>query len=151
MHRIGIVGFGAIASGEHLPCILADPDFDLVAIASPGPSPPVGGAPHFASLETMLAGTQVDAVALCTPPWVRHRIALAAIAAGKSVLMEKPPAATMGAAIEMVTAAKQRGVVLFATWHSQYNAAVDRAREILADDPPCANHGDFRHRYLPTA
>ncbi len=43
----------------------------------------------------MLALADLDAVAICTPPQVRHAIARDAIEAGKHVLLEKPPTATL--------------------------------------------------------
>jgi D-galactose 1-dehydrogenase len=74
----------------------------------------------------------IDAVAVCTPPQMRHAHARAALAAGKHVLLEKPSTATLTelADLEAFAAAEKR--VLFTTWHSQYNAAVDRAKTALA-------------------
>jgi D-galactose 1-dehydrogenase len=53
------------------------------------------------------------------------------LAAGKHVLLEKPPAATLSELEDLRHAAQAAGRVVFTTWHSQYNAAVDEARRRL--------------------
>jgi D-galactose 1-dehydrogenase len=74
----------------------------------------------------------LNAVAVCTPPQVRYATARAALAAGKHVMLEKPPAATLSELHELARFADGVGKVLFTTWHSQYNAAVDAAKKALA-------------------
>jgi predicted dehydrogenase len=75
----------------------------------------------------------LDAVAVCTPPGVRHRVARDALEAGKHVLLEKPPAATLGEVADLERRAAAAGRVLFAAWHSRFNPAVEAARARLAD------------------
>ena len=75
----------------------------------------------------------IDAVALCTPPQVRHAQAAAALKAGKHVLLEKPPGATVSELDPLIAAARQTGRTLFATWHSRFAPAVEPARAFLAD------------------
>ena len=129
--RLAIVGLGKIARDQHLPTIARTDDFDLVAIASHHGR--LDSVPCFASLSELLAsGIEVDAVALCTPPQGRHTIAKQAIDAGLHVMLEKPPAATLAEAHSLEEAARQRGVTLFATWHSRDAAAVAAARLWLA-------------------
>jgi D-galactose 1-dehydrogenase len=89
--------------------------------------------PCFASLDDLLASSvEVDVVALCTPPQGRYTIAKQAIEDGLHVMLEKPPAATLAEAHSLEEAAEQRGVTLFATWHSREAAAVAPARLWLA-------------------
>ncbi|OAF10561.1 galactose 1-dehydrogenase [Bradyrhizobium centrolobii] len=129
--RIAIVGFGKIARDQHVGAIAATPGATLAAVASRNASLP--GLPHFATIEELLEkGPPIDAVSLCTPPQVRRAQAAAALAAGKHVMLEKPPGtgvAELDPLIEMATAAKR---TLFATWHSRYAPAVEPAREWLA-------------------
>ncbi len=95
--RIAIVGYGKIAKDQHVPSIAADPRVVLAAVVSPR-APADAGVPVFPSTEAMLEAMagELDAVAVCTPPTVRLAIAQAAFAAGLDVLLEKPPAATLG-------------------------------------------------------
>ena len=71
-------------------------------------------------------------VAVNTPPGVRHAIAHEALAAGKDVLLEKPPATTLSEVVDLEDFARAKGRVLFATWHSIFNPAVDEARALIA-------------------
>jgi len=130
--RIGIVGYGQIARVQHLPAIAADPSFTVAAIASPPPAEPPSGVPLFPDLAAMLAGAELDAVALCTPPRVRGALARQALGAGKHVLLEKSPAATATEARALLDQAAHRGVTVFAGWHSMFAAAVEPLREVLA-------------------
>lgn len=131
MTRLALIGVGKIARDQHLPAIAGNAAFDLVATASPHGR--VEGVPGYADLAELLAnGPQVEAVALCTPPDVRHAVAAQAIAAGLHVMLEKPPAATVTEANDLVTQAAEAGVTLQATWHSRHAPAVAPAKAWLA-------------------
>jgi D-galactose 1-dehydrogenase len=134
--RIGVIGLGQIARKRHLPAIAAHDGFALAGLASLGGGPDVAGLPVHAHHRTMLATCDLDAVAICTPPAARFAIARDALRAGKHVLLEKPPAGTLGEAEALARLAAREGRVLFATWHSQYNTAVEAARRFLADKAP---------------
>lgn len=129
--RVGIVGVGKIARDQHIPAIAADPALELVAVASHSPADV--GVPAFGSLEAMLEqGPHLDAIALCTPPQARRETALIALRAGKHVLLEKPPGATVGEVSDLSVLAAERGVTLFAAWHSRFAAGVPAARAWLS-------------------
>lgn len=132
--RIAIAGFGKIARDQHLPAIAADPRFELVAIASSHGDPELG-LPWFATADQLLEAMEgrIDAVAICTPPQVRHGIAQQALAAGLAVLLEKPPAATLGEIEDLERRAASAHRALYTAWHSQHAAAVPKAAELLAD------------------
>jgi D-galactose 1-dehydrogenase len=130
--RIAIVGLGKIARDQHIPSIAATDGVELVAIASRNAS--LDGVAHFATLDELLVkASNIDAVALCTPPQGRHAQAAAALKAGKHVLLEKPPGATVSELGPLVAAARQTGRTLFATWHSRFAPAVEPARAFLAN------------------
>ncbi|WP_426440784.1 Gfo/Idh/MocA family protein [Bradyrhizobium genosp. P] len=129
--RIAIVGFGEIARRRHVPAIAKTAGAALVAVVDPVKLPPE--LPHFHSLQELLHnGPAIDAVALCTPPQVRRAQAATALAAGKHVLLEKPPGATVAELTPLMTAAQDAGRSLFAAWHSRYAPAVEPARHLLA-------------------
>lgn len=84
-------------------------------------------------LEALLADPAVDAVYISTTNELHRDQALAAIAAGKHVLCEKPLALSLDDAKAMVAAARRRGVV-FGTNHHLRNAASHRAmRDAIRD------------------
>jgi D-galactose 1-dehydrogenase len=129
--RIAIVGFGQIARRQHVPAIAATPGARLVAIADPEAAP--ADVPHFAGLNELLRdGPAFDAVALCTPPQVRSAQAAIALAAGKHVLLEKPPGKSLSEIAPLCAAAKAAGRTLFTAWHSQFAAGIEPVRQLLA-------------------
>ncbi|SCW43021.1 Gfo/Idh/MocA family protein [Ancylobacter rudongensis] len=132
--RLALVGLGKIARDQHLPAIAATEGIELVAVASRNAS--LDGVAHFATLADLLAsGEAIDAVALCTPPQGRHDLAAQALNAGKHVLLEKPPGATVSELGPLVAAAQASSRTLFATWHSRFAPAVEPARAFLSEVP----------------
>jgi predicted dehydrogenase len=128
--RMGIVGVGKIARDQHIPRIAANPAFKLVAIASRHGTVP--GVANFLSLEEMLAGApELDAVAICTPPQTHYEMARKVLNAGRHVLMEKPPCASITQLEHLVQLARAVGCSLYQTWHSQHARAVEPARAVL--------------------
>ena len=133
-YRIAVIGLGEIGLKRHLPVIAAHPRFETIASAKRHPvDAPLGGRQYRDYREMLAVETAIEAVVIATPPDIRCRIALDAIAAGKHVLLEKPPFATLAEFRLVRQAAARAGVTLLGGWHSQFNQAVDRAREILAD------------------
>jgi len=130
-HRIAVIGVGKIAIDQHLPVIDKSPHFEVAATVSgrgiQHRDLPVFGTPA----ELYKALPEVGIVAICTPPGVRHTYVREALAAGKHVLMEKPPTPTISELDDLVAFARKQKRVLFQTWHSRYNEAVDATRKIL--------------------
>ena len=130
--RIAIIGYGKIAEDEHVPSIAGNERFELVANVG-SKAPREGAVPGFARHPEMFdAVSDIDAVAICTPPSVRYDIARECIERGLHVLLEKPPATTLSEIEDLACLAEGRQVTLFTTWHSQYNPAVDAAAQALA-------------------
>jgi len=80
----------------------------------------------------VLARDDVDAVAIATPAGTHATLALAALRAGKHVLVEKPLAHSTAAARLMVTEARAQGLVLMTDHTYCYTPAVLRMRELIA-------------------
>ena len=143
--RIALVGFGQIARAEHLPAICADNRFSLAAVVTRGGEPHLG-VPCFSDFRAMLqdmAG-RIDAVALCTPPAVRHDIARQAIGQGLAVLLEKPPSVTLGEIAELERMARHNGTALYTAWHSQHAAGVSGAARVIAGHDIASLHIAWR-------
>jgi predicted dehydrogenase len=129
--RLGLVGYGKIAQDQHVPAIRANAAFQLVAVATQGQ--PCAGVENFTSLGELLAnGPEVDAIAFCTPPQGRFALVQQALAAGKHVLVEKPPCATLGEAMALVSQVEAQGVSGLFAWHSRYAPGIEVARNWLA-------------------
>jgi D-galactose 1-dehydrogenase/L-arabinose 1- dehydrogenase len=129
--KLGLVGIGKIARDQHVPALARSIDFDLCAAASRHNR--LEGVEHYSNVEDMLAARpELDAVSLCTPPDGRYEQAAAVLRAGKHLMLEKPPAATVSEIEALALMAAASGMTLFATWHSREAAEVDAARDWLA-------------------
>ena len=130
--RIAIIGFGKIARDQHVPAIAADARFELAAVATSSGDPGLG-VPWYETAASLFDGMRgkLDAVAICTPPQVRYDLARDALDSGLSVLLEKPPAATLGEVEDLERRAIGARRALYASWHSQHAAAVPVAAELL--------------------
>jgi D-galactose 1-dehydrogenase len=133
--RIGIVGLGKIARDQHIPSLLADPHFQLVAAATTSGTSPVD-IPVYSTLGAMIGATpELQAVTLCTPPQERCTLAREALDHGLHVMLEKPPGVTVGEVEELIGRARARHLTLFASWHSRAAPAVEIARTWIASRP----------------
>jgi D-galactose 1-dehydrogenase len=128
--RLGLVGYGKIAQDQHVPAIRANPQFELVSVATLGQ--PCPGVDNFSSLAELLAhGPQVDAIAFCTPPQGRFALVQQALEAGKHVLVEKPPCSTLGEAMSLIDEVERAGVSGLFAWHSRFAPGVTNAKAWL--------------------
>lgn len=114
-------------------------DWDLVAVCDLDPlrAEKVIGARSTVEVETsvekLFARTDLDAVAIATPARTHAALAIAALEAGKHVLVEKPLADTVEAAEAMIAAADRAGRVLMLDHTFCYTPAVGAIREAVAD------------------
>ena len=129
--KIALVGIGKIARDQHVPTLRAAPEWELAATASRSGS--VEGVEAFASVGALLAARpDIPVVSLCLPPVPRYAAACAALEAGRHVMLEKPPGATLSECHALAALAQRQGVALFASWHSRAAPAVAAARAWLA-------------------
>ncbi|MGV8855119.1 MAG: Gfo/Idh/MocA family protein [Devosia sp.] len=142
--KIAVIGVGKIAQDQHLPVIDNSQDFELAATVSTR-GLAHNGLPVFKSpAELYAAMPEIAVVSICTPPGIRHQYVREALDAGKDVMMEKPPTTTISELDDLIAHARRLDRVLYQTWHSQYNPAVDRARAILAEQGVTAARIDWR-------
>ena len=84
-------------------------------------------------LRLLVEDPEVDAVYIATPHPLHRDQALAAIAAGKHVLVEKPMAMTAADATAVTTAAAEAGVLAMEAMWTRYLPQTDVLRQVLAD------------------
>ena len=129
--KVALVGIGKIALDQHVPAIAASSDWDLAATVSrKGSVEGVEAHGDFAAFLT--ARPDVPVVSLCMPPVPRFAYAEAALKAGRHVMLEKPPGATLAEVHALTALAAARGLSLYATWHSRMAYAVAPAKAWLA-------------------
>jgi D-galactose 1-dehydrogenase len=141
--KIALVGIGKIAVDQHVPAINASPDWDLVATVSRKGQ--VAGVEGFTTLEAMLAvRPEVEVVSLALPPVPRFAYAWAALQAGKHVMLEKPPGATLAEVHALQALAAEKGLTLYTTWHSRMAHAVAPAKAWLSGKTVTRAHITWR-------
>jgi D-galactose 1-dehydrogenase len=130
--KVALVGIGKIARDQHVPALAASVDWELAATVSR--SGTVEGVEAFTDFAAMLEKRpDIGMVSLCMPPMPRFAYAEAALRAGRHVMLEKPPGATLAEVHALEALAAAQGVTLYATWHSRMAEAVAAAKAWLSD------------------
>jgi predicted dehydrogenase len=130
---IGLVGVGRHGSRyvQHLRHDLPEAALTAICRRSGGASYPGTDIPLYDDYRKMIADPRVEAVVVVTPPSLCPPICLAAVAAGKAVLIEKPLALTGREARAMVTAAENRHVLLMTAHTMRFDPTIVLVKEQL--------------------
>jgi predicted dehydrogenase len=123
----GIIGTGMIAH-LHAKAIQAMPGGAVVACFNQNPEKARKFAEEYGcracdTLEAMLSDPQVQIVTICTPSGAHREPALAAAAAGKHVVVEKPLEITLERCDDIIRACEQAGVRLCTIFPSRFSPA----------------------------
>ena len=125
--RCAIVGYGLAGKTFHAPLIAATPGLELYAVASSRPDAVRSDWPNVepvADFESLLADPRVDLIVIATPDELHASQAIAALKAGKHVVVDKPFAATLAdaqaIAAEAARSAKTCTVFQNCRWDSDF-------------------------------
>jgi UDP-N-acetyl-2-amino-2-deoxyglucuronate dehydrogenase len=136
----GIIGCGWVAPAHAWGVrSLADEDVRLLAVADQDLPRARELAERFgaegihADYRELLARDDIAAVSVCLPDFLHRDVTLAAVAAGKHVLCEKPLALDVAGADEMVEAAERAGVGLGLVMNHRYFPDNIRAKAAVSD------------------
>lgn len=159
MIRMGIIGYGYW--GPNLVRNFTEcPGSQVVAVSDQRPERLAIVKKRYPAVEVtsdyqeLLGNPQIDAVAIATPVSTHHALTIAALKAGKHVLVEKPMAASTEQAIEMRDEANSRGLVLLVDHTFVYTGAVRKIHDLIASgelgeiyyyDSVRVNLGLFQH------
>jgi predicted dehydrogenase len=77
--------------------------------------------------------SRIDAVAIATPVHTHYDLALAALKAGKHVLVEKPLAQTSDQALRLIDAADRRNLLLMVDHTFLYTPAIRKIRDLIQE------------------
>lgn len=137
MISIGIVGYGywgpnlvrnfSEASGSRVVAVCDLREENLAAVAKRYPA--IRTTTDFGDL---LRDTTIDAIAVATPVRSHFELALAALKAGKHVLVEKPMTQTADQARRLIDAAEQHRRILMVDHTFVYTSAVRKIRELVS-------------------
>ncbi len=131
---IGCGGFGLFALQQFTQV----PGVRLVGVAATHRPASLAAAARFGventdDLDAFLGRGDLDVVYIATPPFLHHAQALAALRAGKHVIVEKPLALTIAQANELVAVARSRDLLLVTNLMQRYNPLFDAVRRLVED------------------
>src|ERR1700712_1160780 len=135
--RIGVIGAGVMGS-NHARVLAGLPDTTLVGIVDPLPAhrtraTELTGCRSFANIDELI-GEGIDAVTIAAPTHLHHEVALACIAHGIHVLVEKPIASSVEEGREIVAAAAHAGVTLMVGHVERFNPAVAAIKQAISGE-----------------
>ena len=135
--RVGVIGVGVMGS-NHARVFAGLPGAELVGVADPDrkqatSSPARSAAPAVADVDELL-DLGVDAVTIAAPTHLHRDIALACIARGVHVLVEKPIASSVEEGRDIIAAARRAGVTLMVGHVERFNPAVEAIKDAIRDE-----------------
>jgi predicted dehydrogenase len=151
--RVGLIGYGLAGAVFHAPLIASTPGLQLVSVVTGNPDrqaqarrehPGVGILGHVDEL--WQAADQHDLVVVATSNAAHLPLGLAAVQAGLAVVVDKPLAPTAADGRRLVTAARERGVLLTVFHNRRWDGDLLTLRRLLADGALGSVHR-FESRY----
>lgn len=137
--RWGVIGPGRIA-GKVVGDLPLVPGAELAAVASRTSKARAeafaaehGAARAYGSYEEIIADPDVDVLYIATPHPQHRAVALAGLAAGKALLVEKAFTVSTAATQEIVDAAGKASVFVMEAMWTRFQPAIVRMRELIAD------------------
>ena len=145
--RVALMGVGAIAQVVHLPVLDDLDEVELTAVCDvdnvrANALAARFGIPHiFRKDEDVFRSDLIDAIIICTPSYLHEEQAIAALEAGKHVLVEKPLALTPESVERVIAAAERTGRTLMVAMNNRYRPDTAALR-------PFAQNGELGEVFL---
>src|SRR5665647_809651 len=135
--RIGVVGVGVMGS-NHARVFAGLPDTQLVAVADPDAKQAefvarTLGCAAVTDIDALL-DLKLDAVTIAAPTHLHRDIALACIARGVHVMVEKPIASSVEEGNEIINAARRAGLTLMVGHVERFNPAVEAIKDAIRNE-----------------
>jgi predicted dehydrogenase len=133
--RLGVIGCGGFGLFA-LQQFTQVPGVKLVGMAATHQPASLAAAARFGvenvdDLGEFLKRDDLDVVYIATPPFLHHAQAMAALEAGKHVIVEKPLAMTVGEADELLAVARKHDRLVVANLMQRYNPLFDAVRRLI--------------------
>jgi scyllo-inositol 2-dehydrogenase (NADP+) len=139
--RTAVVGYGLAGSVFHAPLVSATDGLALSTVVTSNPDRAAAARERYpdirvvASVDELLAGRgvahEIDLVVVASPNASHVPVALAAIRAGHHVVVDKPVAATVAAAVELRDEAAAAGVLLSVFHNRRFDGDALTVRDLL--------------------
>jgi predicted dehydrogenase len=133
----GLIGCGDISRKRVAPAVRDIPECDLIAISRARRelaeefAGEFGARRWYDDWRELIADEDVDAVYIATPVNLHAEQTIAAAAAGKHVLCEKPMAMDVAQCDRMIAACREHGVKLCIAYYRHFYPVIGRIREII--------------------
>ena len=135
--RLAIAGFGLVGR-RHATAIAQAPGAELACVIEPAaPSRQAAsglGVRTYESIEDAFAREGIDGVILATPNALHVEQALACVAQGCPVLVEKPIATRASDAESLLQEGERKGVPLLVGHHRRHNPLIEKAKAAVVSD-----------------
>ncbi|WP_354668931.1 oxidoreductase [Caulobacter sp. RL271] len=134
--NVALVGYGYVGKTFHAPLIAATPGLALHTVVSSDPAKVAADWPQVrvvAAFETLLADPAIDLVVIATPNALHAPQAIAALRAGKPVVVDKPFALDLAQAREMAETAKTAGKLLAVFHNRRWDSDFQTLQRLIAD------------------
>lgn len=136
--RVAVIGLG-FGAAAHVPALQYLPETEIVGVCARRPERAhLVAAQHRIKLVTtdyreLIRHPDVDAVIIATPPHLHHSMAIAALEAGKHVLLEKPMARSLAEARDLAKMASVSRAVAMVNHEFRFIPVRVRAKELIDD------------------
>ena len=138
--RVGVIGCGAIGQRRHIPEAAANPHVELAALCDVNlerakeVAAKHGVPTTYENYQDLIAKEPLDLIVVATPNALHARHAIAALEAGRHVLVEKPMAATLAEADAMNAAASNAGKHFMVGMNQRLMPPHVKAKKILGTE-----------------
>lgn len=135
---LGIIGCGDIVVSWHLPVLKACAEVAVKAVCDSDQERAIKASQHCyeafhtTSYRDILENEEIEAVLVCTPPWITPEITREALLAGKDVLCEKPMATSLKKACEVAEAEKRSGRLLQVGFTYRHGPLMDGLKDWIS-------------------
>ena len=134
---LGLIGCGWVTTDRHLPALRQLPEARVVAVADIEPDQLKRVADRFhierryTDFRELLKDSDIEAVAVCTPPGFHVEAALAALEMGKHLFVEKPLALGLDEIDRLIERARQSSSKVMVGFNLRWHRLVRQAREMI--------------------
>ena len=145
--RVGLLGLGAIAQVVHLPVLHSLEGVELAGVCDVDRSKASAIAGRFGNPrvyrtdEEVFTDPDLDAIVICTPNYLHHTQAIAALEAGKHVLVEKPLSIKADDVEQVLAVAERTGKTLMVAMNNRYRPDIQALK-------PFATGGELGSLFL---
>ena len=131
----GILGFGLSGQVFHAPFIDVNPHFNLHSIVTTGTlaGEKYPSAYITSSIDDLLANPEIDLVIVCSPNTLHYPHAVAALQAGKHVIVEKPFTVNASEAASLIEIARTSGKKVFPFHNRRWDSDFLTLKHLIAE------------------